>query len=215
MPFPKNNLPSASLPWGREVEDQIEILKDTVAKNNVNSSADTATNQTNIKNINAILADQLELKTYFTEINPNIVRSVSYTGSYLQTTFDTSDLKQYITISKNRTAVIGYSSQYLVQNAFTTNIDNYYWWIRVDILVDGQKVSSSYVQKSRNFSTGTNPYSYESDSGNLVCNKRVILSAGSHEISVVIKSETQSGSNFSPANTITISGDDLSTSIIQ
>jgi len=39
MAFPTSNLPSASVPWGREVEKQVSSLASSVASNNVNNTA--------------------------------------------------------------------------------------------------------------------------------------------------------------------------------
>jgi len=211
MPFPKNNLPSSSLPWGREVENQLESLKDTVYKNEVNNSARDTTSQTNIKNINNILADQLQLKTYITEINPNINRTKTYTGTGFGN-LDTSDLSQTITLDKPRTLVLQYSSLCRVRNTFITASESYSWYITSEIYVNGTRVSYSDIQKERNFSAGNNPYSSEYDSQQMVNIKRVKLPIGTHNITVKV----DTGAVSSTATTqITVSGDDLSVTVIE
>ena len=211
MPFSKNNLPSSSLPWGREVENQIEALKDTVYKNEINNSARDATNQTNIKNINSVLSNQLELKTYFAEVNPNITRSKTYTGTGFGN-LDTSDLSITVTLTKPRTLVLQYSSLCRVRNTFITANESYSWYVTSEIYVNGTRVSYSDIQKERNFTTGNNPYSSEYDSQQMVNIKRVKLFAGTHNITVKV----DTGAVSTTATTqITVSGDDLSVTIIE
>jgi len=215
MPFPKNNLPSSSLPWGREVENQLESLKDTVYKNEVNNSARDATSQTNIKNINNILADQLQLKTYITETNPNTKRSKTYTnggGEFL----DTSDLTQTITLDKPRTLVIQYSAQCRVRNTCLDPTQSYSWYILSQIYVNGTRVSYADIQKSRTVGGAVgfanNPYSQEYDSQQMINIKRVKLPAGTHTISVTIDIGC---TNPLGTTDMTVDGDDLSVAVVQ
>jgi hypothetical protein len=209
MLLPDSNLPSSSLPWAREVEKQLDGLSRAVNTNEVNNAARDATTETNISNLSALMADQVELRAYSSEIPGS--KTFESTGTGFQF-LDTSGLTQTIDLNKQRTALIEYSAFYNVRNTFITANESYSWYILAEIFVDGVRVAYATIQKERNFTSGNNPYSQEADAGQIMANKLVRLSPGPHTISVTLDTGTVS----STATTkIVVSDDDLSTSIIE
>jgi len=210
MLFPKNNLPTASSPWGREVEDQIKTLKNIVEKNSINNFANSATDQTNIKNINAVLADQLELVTYSTELDLDSGNEATFTSSTGSFTADTSKLDININLNKARKLLINYSSYCIAQVEFLTATGANYYGFTATIFVDGIAVDYQTVAKYK-YKNVVNDFIQ--DLGSINVTKLIPVSAGSHIISVRMDYYAITPS---PASTLmATSGDNLIVSVVQ
>jgi len=184
MPFPKNNLPSASMPWGREVEDQIEILKDAVSKNDINSFANTTTNQTNIKNINALLADQLELVTYSKEQVDYSQQYVDFTSTINNYNTKTSNLDITINLNKPRKLLITYSTSCYTQMDLQTTTGSTYYSFNATTLVDDIPIDYENIVIGKQVNTAND---FITNQMPLSMTKLVSVSVGYHKISVTMR----------------------------
>jgi hypothetical protein len=213
MPLPENNLPTASLPWAREVEKQLEAVKDNVAINNINNSARDATSQTSINNLLDLMSDQIELRTYAVEYAFAQGTKLSFVGSTglpTPTYIDTSKLSIEINLNKPRNLLINFSSYYSAQTLFPGTSTKYSWDIGVEIYVDDIMVDYQSTGKSNDFGPAMSGYINESGSMNMV--KIVSVPAGYHRIYV---KEAFSTSSSSGATDITTTGDSLIVTVTQ
>jgi len=213
MPFPKNNLPTGVLPWGREVEDQINTLNQIVKKNEINNSARDAISQTNITNLLKLMADQVELRTYAVEYGFAQGTKLSFIGSTglpTPTYIDTSKLSIEINLNKPRNLLINFSSYYSAQTLFPGTSTKYSWDITVEIYVDDEKVDAQTTGRSNDFGAAIS--GFVSDVGSMNMVKIVSVPAGYHRIYV---KEAFSTSSSSGATDITTTGDSLIVTVIQ
>lgn len=214
MPLPDSNLPTGSLPWAREIEKQLAALNQTAEINRTNIVGTEAANEANIKNLSSLLLDQVELTSYAAEMPGT--RSNRFEGTGFQL-LDTTKLTQTIDLNKERSAFISYSSSYDVITDFLVSNLGYTWYISVQFFVNDVRVGYTIVGKGKTINTGTNPYTQESESGQIVFNKLVRLSAGSNTIStrVDIGHALPPGGSTNVITTINVSDDDLSIDIIK
>jgi len=213
MVFPKNNLPSDSVPWGKEVENKISAIETAVSNNAINNSARDATNETSINNLLDLMADQVELKTYAVEYGYAEGTSLSLTGSPglpTPTYVDTSKLIIDVNLNKPRNLLINFSSYYGVETTFPSTTIQYDWGISVEVYVDDVMVDFQNTGKSNNF--GGTISGTVSDSGSINMVKIVPVSAGPHRVNVKESFSTASSSGETLINT---TGDSLIVTVIQ
>lgn len=213
MPLPNNNLPSSSQQWAREIEKQLTALNNAAAINSKNNSSKDSTNNSNAASLSSLLLDQAELRSYSTEMPGT--RSNTFVGTGFQV-LDTTRLTQTINTNKERSAFIAYSSSYDVNTNFLVNNIGYSWYISVQIFVNDVRVGYTTVSKGRTINTGTNPYTEEYETGQIVFNKLVRLSAGSNTISTRVDiGHAPAGGSTNVTTAINVSDDDLSIDIIK
>lgn len=213
MPLPNNNLPSGSQQWAREIEKQLAALNQANAIKNSNEVGANSANQANAANLSSLLLDQVELKSYGAEMPGT--RSNTFVGTGFQL-LDTTKLTQTINTNKQRSAFIAYSSSYDVNTDFLVSNIGYSWYISVQLFVNNSRVGYTTVGKGRTINTGTNPYTQENESGQIVFNKLVRLSAGSNTISVRVDiGHAPAGGSTNVTTRINVSDDDLLIDIIK
>jgi len=209
MPLPDSNLPTSSQPWGREVEKRLEALGESVTLNEINNSARDAISQTNITNLLKLMADQVELVTYSTEIPGTQV--INFTSPLSELTRNMKQLDINILLNKPRRLLINYSTYYEIYIQTLANGDTTTYGFDFKVYVDGVEVDSQYVLKN-NGKTFTNTLTYDNNSINAI--KLVPVSAGAHVISVTmtVKGSPPSGGGTMDINII---GDNLIVTVIE
>jgi hypothetical protein len=208
MLLPDSNLPSSSLPWAREIEKRIDGISNSISTNEINNAARDATNETNINNLSALMADQIELRTY--AIQPIDYDTAQITGSPGLPTpvyFDTPELAIPITLNKDRNFLINFSSRYIVDTIFPTAGSPYGWEIACEFYLDGDLIGGQQAGRSVYAST-----LYENDIGPLTATVLVPATAGAHTVSMKISYSTYSASGLT---TIGLDGNNLVVTVVQ
>jgi len=213
MPLPNNNLPSSSQQWAREIEKQLAALNQTAATNSANAVSTDAASLSNSANLSSLLLDQVELVSYASEMPGT--RSNTFVGTGFQQ-LDTTKLTRTIDLNKERSAFISYSSSYDVNTDFLVNNLGYSWYIAVQLFVNNVRIGYTTVGKGRTINTGTNPYTQENETGQILFNKLVRLSPGSNTVSVRVDiGHAPATGSANITSRINVSDDDLSIDIIK
>lgn len=185
MPLPDSNLPTGSLPWAREIEKQLAALNNATSINGVNNSARDATSQTSVNNLLELMADQVELVTYSTELDASQPQSVTFTSGIANTfTSNTAPLDINITLNKPRKLLINYSTFYKIESITAASSLPTAYAFDVKIFVNNTLVDSQYVTYLKQV-TALNDLIYDDNSINLT--KLLAVPSGSYKISVTVE----------------------------
>jgi hypothetical protein len=208
MLLPDSNLPSSSLPWAREVVKQLDGLSRAVNTNEVNNAARDATTETNINNLSALMADQIELRTYAIQpIDYDIAQFTGSPGLPTPVYFDTPELSITINLNKDRNLLMNFSSSYIVDTIFPSAGSPYGWEIACEFYLDGDLVKTQQAGRSVYAST-----SYENDIGPISSTALIPALAGEHTISIKISYSTYSASGLT---TISVDSNNLVVTVVQ
>jgi hypothetical protein len=211
MPLPNNNLPSSSQQWAREIEKQLASLNQKSAANAANAIGADAASLANSGNLSSLLLDQVELRTYSTELDESKIQSVTF-NSGINNIFDsdTRDLDIIISLNKPRKLLINYSTSYEVESltAGSTLATSYGFDSR--IFLNGTVIDHQPILKTKGVTT-INDIIYDYDAISMT--KLIAVPAGEHKISVTMRYSSTPASGGS-MNMLT-RGDNLIVTVLQ